>query len=125
MGGNVNHLTPIHQDPHSGMYHAKEGAYFEIPITIYNASTTRYRLSEILYESLTSEIRDQSKDESGITEIKVSEDQNNATNYETELVNLIDRAQLKEPQGKDSKEQTTLYNGYFWFTILILFLTRL
>ena len=37
MRGTVDHLTPIHQNTHSGMYHAKEYAYFEIPITIYNA----------------------------------------------------------------------------------------
>ena len=89
-----------------------------------NASTTRYRLREIFYHDKDRENRHQSNDESGIIEIKVSEDQKNAINYEAELVNLIDRAQLKEPQNSDNKEQTTLYNGYFWFKILILFLTR-
>jgi len=102
---------------------SKSWGVFEIPKTVYNASTNRYRLVEILdgasygeyFKSRNYQDGDIDIDykEPAIQKHEISKSVQNARAYEAELINLIDRAQLKSKSGNTpgAMVQESLHNS--------------
>ena len=103
---------------------------FEIPVTVYNSATTRYRISGIwfvapspttepkfigdyieLYHNPYAEFaRDDRYKGTQLTSIKESIESINAKNYEKELIHKQDREQLRQFSEFNLQADHTLYN---------------